>query len=92
MEDGPKPPAPPKATQPRRFYGTVVLDSARAGRDASRVADEVVAHLVGQPGARVRVTLEIEAEIPQGASEQLVRTVTENARSLKFSNQEFECE
>jgi predicted AAA+ superfamily ATPase len=92
LEDGPKPPAPPKATQPRRFYGTVVLDSARAGRDASRVADEVVAHLVGQPGARVRVTLEIEAEIPQGASEQLVRTVTENARSLKFSNQEFERE
>jgi hypothetical protein len=31
------------------------------------------------------VTLEIEAEIPSGAPEQVVRTVTENSRTLKFN-------
>ncbi len=36
------------------------------------------------------VTLEIEATIPTGASEQLVRTVTENSRTLKFGSFGFE--
>jgi hypothetical protein len=60
------------------------------GRDASRVADEVIAHLSGLMSADVKVTLEIEAEIPDGASEQVVRTVTENCRTLKFTSQGFE--
>ncbi|MBM3465143.1 MAG: ATP-binding protein, partial [Armatimonadetes bacterium] len=82
---------PPKAA-PRRFYGTVKLDPARVGRDASRIADEVIAHLAGQVGAEVTVTLEIEARLPNGASEQIVRVVTENGRTLKFDSQGFEKE
>ncbi|MFN3567073.1 MAG: hypothetical protein ACK4V1_13945, partial [Burkholderiaceae bacterium] len=77
---------------PRRFHGTVLLDAARVGRDAGRIAEEVVAHLQALPGARVRVTLEIEAEIPSGAPEHVVRTVTENSRTLKFASQGFEAE
>jgi hypothetical protein len=75
---------------PRRFHGTVRLDPARVGRDASRVADEVIAHLAGQVGSDVRVTLAIEAVLSDGASAQTVRTVTENARTLKFKTQGFE--
>jgi len=37
-------------------------------------------------------TLEIEAEIPSGAPDHVVRTVTENSRTLKFTNQGFEKE
>ena len=70
----------------------MTLDPARAGRDAGRIADEVIAHLAGQVGAEVTVTLEIEARLPDGASEQLVRTVTENSRTLKFTTQAFESE
>jgi hypothetical protein len=79
-------------TWPRRFYGSVTLDSSRVGRDAGRIADEVIAHVVGLVGARVKATLEIEAEIPDGAPEQVVRTVTENCSTLKFSSQGFESE
>ena len=43
-------------------------------------------------GATVRVTLEIEAEIPDGAPDNVVRTVTENGRTLKFDSQGFEKE
>ncbi len=68
------------------------LDATRAGRDAGRIADEVITHLAGLVGANVRVTLEIEADIPAGAPEQVVRTVTENSRTLKFSNAGFERE
>ena len=35
-------------------------------------------------------TVEIEAEIPSGAPDNVVRTVTENCRTLKFENQGFE--
>ncbi|MGH7941051.1 MAG: AAA+ family ATPase, partial [Limisphaerales bacterium] len=85
---GPTPPAP--EAKLKRFHGTVALDPTRAGRDASRIADEVLAHLVGQPGAEVTVTLEIEATLQDGASDQVVRTVTENSRTLKFTSHGFE--
>ncbi len=80
------------AAQPKRFHGTVTLDPTRVGRDASRIADEVIAHLAGLVGAEVTVTLEIEAEIPSGAPDHVVRTVTENSRTLKFTSQGFEKE
>ena len=91
-EPGAAPTEPPKAAQPTRFHGTVPLDSSRVGRDASRIADEVISHLSGLVGAKVTVTLEIDAEVPSGAPDHVVRTVTENSRTLKFTNQGFEKE
>ncbi len=77
---------------PKRFHGTVTLNPTRVGLDASHIADEVIAHLTGLVGAKVTVTLEVEAQIPSGASDQVVRTVTENSRTLKFTSQGFEQE
>ena len=71
--------------KPKRFHGAAVLDTTRVGRDASRIADEVISHLAGLVGTSVRVTIEIEAEIPDGAPDNVVRTVTENSRTLKFN-------
>jgi predicted AAA+ superfamily ATPase len=87
---GPGTTKPPVHTQPKRFHGTVTLDPTRVGRDSSRIAEEVIAHLVGLVGSKVMVTLEIEAEIPGGAPDNVVRTVTENSRTLKFTQQGFE--
>ena len=84
--------SPPLRALPRRFHGTVELDPARVGRDAGKVAEEVIAHLTGLIGASVRVTLEIEAELPQGAGEAIQRTVMENSRALKFTTHGFEVE
>ena len=86
------PPDTVPQTGPKRYHGTVTLDATRVGRDASRIADEVIAHLVGLVGATVTVTLEIEAEVPAGAPDHVVRTVTENGRTLKFTSQGFERE
>jgi hypothetical protein len=80
------------ARAPTRFHGTVELDPERVGRDASQIADEVISHLNSLVGAEVRVTLEIDATIPDGASQQVVRTVTENCKSLKFTQQGFEAD
>ncbi len=88
----PPPPGPgPVVPRPlRRFHGSVTLDARRVGRDASRIADEVITHLVGLLGSSVTVTLEIEANIPAGTPDNVVRTVTENSRTLKFDQAGFE--
>lgn len=75
---------------PKRFHGTVSLDPTRLGRDAGRIADEVVAHLAALVGANVDVTLEISAEVEKGVPDNVVRTVTENCRTLKFKDHGFE--
>jgi hypothetical protein len=56
------------------------------------IANKVIAHLPSIIGADVKVTIEIDAFIPSGATEQVVRTVTENCRTLKSSTQGFEQE
>jgi len=88
---GPGPGGPgPQPLRLRRFHGVAELDTTRMGRDAGRIAEEIVQHLTTLQGSRVRVRLEIEAEIPDGAPENVVRTVSENGRTLKFVSQGFE--
>jgi hypothetical protein len=79
-----------RSVAPRRFYGSVQLDPSRVGRDAGQIAEEVIAHLAGLVGANVTVSLEIHAEVPNGIPDTVVRTVTENSRTLKFTSQGFE--
>ena len=88
--EGSTPPLPPVALRLRRFHGSARLNATRVGRDAGQIAEEVIAHLEGLPGANVVVTIEIEATLPDGAPDQVVRTVTANAQSLKFTSQGFE--
>jgi hypothetical protein len=82
-------PEPPRRLM-HRFHGSVSLDPDRLGRDAGRIAEEIVQHLSTQKNATVRLTLEIEADLPEGAPDNVVRIVTENARTLKFRSQGFE--
>lgn len=90
--DDPQTAPAPREKKVRRFHGTVTIDPERTGRDAANISEEILSHLTSQPGAKVTVTLEITAELPDGATEQLVRTVTENARTMKFDNHGFEKE
>lgn len=80
----------PVASIPRRFFASVVLDDNRIGRDAGRIAEEVIQHLSDIPGAEVHVTMEIHVNVPDGISDQVVRTVTENCKTLKFKSHGFE--
>jgi hypothetical protein len=83
---------PPLEMPPKRFFGSVALDPTRVGRDAGKIADELISHLVGLPSSKVKVTLEIEAEVPSGVPDNVVRIVTENSRTLKFDKHGFEKE
>lgn len=85
-------PGTQSAAIPKRFFASVVLDPSRIVHDAGQVADEVVVHLSSLLGAKLRVTLEIEAEVEDGVPESVVRTVTENSRTLRFDQHGFESE
>ncbi len=74
----------------RRFHGSVELDPTRVGRDAGRIADEVLAHLISLVGAKARITLEISVEVPGGIPEDRIRIVSENCNTLKFKGHGFE--
>lgn len=81
-----EPPGPRPKPKARRFHGSVVLDPTRIIKHADQIANEVVQHLAKLDGATVTVTLEVQADIPEGAPEDVVRTVTENIRTLKFTD------
>ena len=42
----------------------------------------MITHLAGLVGSNVKMTLEIDAEVPAGVPDNVVRTVTENSRTL----------
>jgi hypothetical protein len=77
------------AAPPKRFYGRVSLEPVRMLRDLGDIADAIVGQL-GRADADVSITLEIEATADDGFSDDLRRTVSENARTLKFESHEFE--
>jgi len=62
----------------------------KLSRGVDAIASSVVQHLAGLLDAKVTITKEIEAEIPTGAPDNVVRTVTENGQTLKFESSGFE--
>lgn len=74
----------------RRFHGAIQIGPTSLATDVARVSSEVVQHLVSILGASVEVTVEITAQVPTGVPDDVVRTVTENCRTLKFREHGFE--
>ena len=83
-------PGAPDTPTPTRFFATADLTADRLGRDAGMIAEEIVRHLAAVPGAKVRVSLEIDAELSRGVDTETQRTVSENCDALKFKSHGFE--
>jgi predicted AAA+ superfamily ATPase len=86
-------PPPPKPTPPEpksktRFFGVFSVNSEKYARDLTRLQQEILPHLVNEDGT-LQITVEIEATKSEGFSQDKIRTVTENARVLKFEQSEF---
>lgn len=73
-----------------RFYGSIKIDPRRMATDAGKIMSEVVAHLSALSKDGVSVTLEIQANIPDGIPSDIMRDVDENCRTLRFESHEFE--
>ncbi len=55
-----------------------------------QIADEIITLLASDPNATLNITVEINAEFPLGASDQIKRVVTENATTLGFKTKAWE--
>ncbi|SEP62692.1 hypothetical protein SAMN05421693_102107 [Ectothiorhodospira magna] len=88
------PPVPgnttPSATVKKQFYGTVDLDPIRAKMDFATLVDEIVEKFTLCSGVKVKISVEIEAQAPEGFDEKLQRDIRENCNVMKFKGAEFE--
>ena len=70
-----------------RFFGSRTLSSGREAADFKLIFDEILPHL---RTGNLTVRVEIEADSLNGYPEAAVRTVSENAATLKFDQHGFE--
>ena len=73
-----------------RFHGTIRLDPANFRERAGDLSREVAAQLARVVGSNVEIIVEVVADAELGFTDDTVRAVSENCRTLKFENFEFE--
>jgi uncharacterized protein len=78
---------PTGSALPRGFYGSVEIDMVRPVKSFDAILNAVVMELQRTQGAKVKLTLEVEAEAPSGFPEADVGVVRDNARQLKFKTE-----
>lgn len=83
-------PEAPSAPAKTRFFGSKQVDASKVGTEFRKLYDEVLGPLLSTPGASVSVTIEIDATAAEGFDEAKMRTVSENAATLKFEQSGFE--
>ena len=66
------------------------MSAAAAKIRLVEIAEEIIGLLASDSRASVKVSVEITADFPEGASEQLKRAVSENAGNLGFKNKTWE--
>jgi hypothetical protein len=73
-----------------RYFGVYKLDPERYGRDLARLGQEILMQLAAVEDAQLEITVEVHASSADGFPDDKVRTVLENARTLKFEQSGFE--
>jgi predicted AAA+ superfamily ATPase len=91
---------PPTTTNPpqsgtttstaKSFHGCAEISPSAAKARLIDLAEEIIAVLGQDPNAEIRVNLEIHADYPNGASDQIKRAVTLNAKMLGLKTAEWE--
>ncbi len=87
---GPQPDPAPEPPGKTRFFGSKRLQADRYASDFKKLADEVLGPLGATLGVTLNVTIEVEAMTDEGFDDAKVRTVSENAATLKFEQSGFE--
>jgi predicted AAA+ superfamily ATPase len=78
------------AAKPKAFHGSIQINPSTAKMRLVQVAEEIISVLASDPNASLNITVEINAEFPTGATDQIKRAVTENAVSLGFKTKDWE--
>lgn len=83
-------PAVVVTSKAKNYHGSIEITPSGAKMQMVNVADEIIALLAGDPNAILKVSIEITADFPQGASDQIKRAASENANNLGFNISEWE--
>ena len=86
--DPDRPEQPDQPALPTRFTGRVRLSPDRPIPELEKVVRNIVVHLTSGPKSKVSLTLEIEAEVPEGIDRNKERTLVENANVLEFEDKD----
>lgn len=88
----PQPGIPPTGDphRPTHYYGRISLESQRWTRSVADIAEAIVDQLAKADASKVTITIEVEADAPDGFDERTQRTIAENTDVLKFDASEFE--
>jgi uncharacterized protein len=81
---------PRGALRMHRFFGTAELPAATAKMKFDELYASIIRHLAKDPTASVKLMLEIAVDFENGAPEEILRTVTENAAVLKMKTADWE--
>lgn len=84
------PPTPGGSPKAHNFIGTAEVNASTAKMRLVQIAEEVISVLASDSQATVKVSVEITADFPDGASDQVKRAVSENTTSLGFKNKTWE--
>jgi hypothetical protein len=71
---------------PKRYFGRLNISSALYSKELTGVMREVLDRLVAS-GAKLEISIEIQAEKSEGFTDSEVRVVAENSKVLGFDNQ-----
>ena len=77
----------PKA---QSFHGNVTIGTATAKMRLVQIAEEIIAVLVADPDAEVKISVEIQATFAGGAKDQTKRVISENTKTLGIKNADWE--
>ena len=83
-------PSPLSTPKSMRFFLSAPLDDTRVNRDVQRILEEVISQLTADNGVTLSLRLEVEASASKGFSQETIRVVSENCRTLKIKEFGFE--
>lgn len=74
-----------KEASARYFHSSVVINPTTAKVRLVQLAEEIISVLGSDPQVDLRITVEINADFPNGVTDQIKRAVSENATILGFT-------
>jgi hypothetical protein len=74
----------------RRFYAKVTLDPNRPTPQVSNIAQSILSELDRARAAKITLTLDIDAEAPDGFPRDVENVIRDNAKSLEVDEFGFE--
>lgn len=74
----------------RRYWANIEIDPTAMATQPAKIGQEIVRHLAAIPEGQVRVTIDIDATVPEGIPDDLRRVLNENSQTLKFKDHGFE--